>query len=259
MMQPRVPILMFDRLDKSNPTPLYYQLQQILKEKIESGVWKPGETIPTESEITAQYGISRSTVRQAILALVDEGYLKREKSKGTLVKSSTGRKQVIGALMSFTSEMDMKGIPHYSRLIAQKVMPANNEVAAKLDIQIGTDTYYLKRVRYINDEPFLVDDHFIPYHLCPQIEQKYQENTSLYHLLQEEYQFNLHHGQIVFAPITAQSLEVVEFLKVTPTTSLILAERIVYSEYNVALDYFKAIIYGQVSIDVLSTTDFPKI
>jgi GntR family transcriptional regulator len=245
---------MFDRIDKSNPTPLYYQLQEILREKIEFGVWKPGETIPTENELILNYGISRSTIRQAILALVNDGYIKREKSKGTIVTNTNGRKHVIGSLMSFTSEMNMKGIAHYSKLIHQSVIKADSVLGAKLSLNEGADVYYLKRVRFVKDQPFIFDEHFIPYYLVPEIDQKYLENTSLYSLLQEEYHFNLHHGQIVLEPVTPPSSEINEYLKVSPTTSLILAERIVYSEVNEALDYFKAYIHGKFSIDVLNQT-----
>lgn len=244
---------MFDRIDKNNPTPLYYQLQEILREKIECGVWKPGETIPTEMEIVDHYGISRSTVRQAILGLVNDGYVRREKSKGTIVISAADRKRVIGSLMSFTAEMDMKGIQHYSRILNQSVEPADAILAAKLELQTDADVYYLKRIRYINDRPFLLDEHFIPYYLVPEIVDRYRENTSLYALLQETYHLNLSHGQITFETVLPPSAEASGYLKVNPSTSLILAERIVYSESDVALDYFKAYIHGKVSIDVLNS------
>lgn len=247
-----------DRIDKTNPTPLYYQLEEILREKIECGVWNTGDTIPTENEMMEQYGISRSTVRQAILALVNDGYLKREKSKGTIVTDNFGRKHVIGSLMSFTSEMNMKGIPHYSVLLSQKVVEADKLLSTKMSIPEGSQVYYLRRIRYVNDRPFLVDEHYIPYDLVPGIENKYKENTSLYSLLQDEYQFNLHHGQIVFEP-THPSGDECDMLKITPTTSLILAERVVYSESNIVLDYFKAYIHGRFSIDMVSSSSFGQI
>ena len=248
-----------DRVDKTNPTPLYYQLQEILREKIECGIWKPGDMIPTENELMVAYGISRSTVRQAILALVNDGYLKREKSKGTIVTNSTSRERVIGSLMSFTSEMNMKAIPHYSVLLSQQVVKADRLLAAKMNVPEGSEVYYLRRVRFVKDRPFLVDEHYIPYSLVPGIEQKYQENTSLYTLLQSEYQFNLHQGQIVFEPIHPPNSEVSDLLKITPTTSLILAERVVYSEANVTLDYFRAYIHGKFSIDMVSSVNFGQI
>jgi len=159
-----------DKIDKSNPTPLYYQLLQILEEKILNGTWKPGDTIPTENEIMQQYEISRSTVRQAILALVNKGYLKREKKKGTIVKSSAGRLHFVGSLISFTDEMRKKGLSHYSRILEQRVFPSDALVADKLNLNIGDNVYFLKRVRYVSEHPFLIDVHYIPYALCPRIE-----------------------------------------------------------------------------------------
>ncbi len=243
-----------DKLDKSIPTPLYYQLLIILKDKIENGVWKPGDIIPTEQELMEQYSISRSTTRQAILALVNDGYLHREKSKGTIVSSPTGRMRFVGSLMSFSEEMDSKKIPHYSQIISQQILPASNPIAEKFSIKPGSSMYYLKRVRFLNDRPFLLDEHFIPYYLCNGIEEKYKNNTSLYQLLKVEYNFNLHHGQIEFEPIVPGSKEVIDLLKVNPTTSLLYVSRMVYSEQDVPLDYFSAIIHGKFSIDVISTT-----
>ncbi len=243
-------------LDKQNPIPLYYQLLQIIKEGIESGQWKPGETIPTENEMMEKYDISRSTVRQAVLALVNEGYLKREKSKGTIVTSQTGRTRFIGGLISFTEEMNQKNIPHTSRILDQKVIPAEAEIAARLRIKPGEMVYYLKRIRFVNEQPFLVDEHFIPYSLCPGIETKYRENTSLYQLLQNQYRLNLHHGQIEFEAINAPSKEIVKLLQVYAKTNLLQAERIVFSDKEIPLDYFKAITCGKFSVDVLSAPQF---
>jgi GntR family transcriptional regulator len=224
----------------------------IIKKNIENGVWKPGETIPTEHELMEQYGISRSTIRQAILALVNDGYLRREKSKGTIVTSPTGRMRFVGSLISFSEEMDSKGIVHYSHILDQKQIAADENVARKLRLEVGTPVYYLKRVRQVNDAPFLIDEHFIPYALCPGIENKYNENTSLYQLLRLEYKFNLHHGQIEFQPIAPPSKEAIELLNIYPTTSLLFVERIVYSEKDVALDYFTATIHGKFAIDVVN-------
>lgn len=241
-----------DRLDKSIPTPLYYQLLNILKEKIESGIWKLGENIPTEQELMKQYNISRSTTRQAIMALVNEGYLRREKAKGTIVSSRTSRMGFLGGLLGFTDEMESKKIPHSSQILAQQILPATELVAEKFNMQPGSPVYYLKRVRNMNDRPFLIDEHYIPYDLCPGIEQKYKENTSLYRLLRQEYQFNLQYGQIEFEAIMPSTKEVIDLLKVQASTCLLFVSRVVYSDQNIPLDFFTAIIHGKFTIDVAS-------
>ena len=58
---------------RKSPLPRYYQLKEIMREKISSGEWKPGDLIPSERELGEQYGISRMTARQAITELVNEG------------------------------------------------------------------------------------------------------------------------------------------------------------------------------------------
>ena len=72
-------------LDKSTPIPLYYSLKNIIKNEIDNGNYPPGSMIPTENEISNIFKISRTTVRQAILELVQEGKLYRIRSKGTFI------------------------------------------------------------------------------------------------------------------------------------------------------------------------------
>src|SRR5581483_11156032 len=69
-------------LFKKGPLPRYYQLKEIMREKIRTGEWKPGDLIPSERELGEQYGISRMTARQAITELVNEGLFYREQGKG---------------------------------------------------------------------------------------------------------------------------------------------------------------------------------
>src|SRR4030042_1454820 len=66
-------------------SPLYYQLENILRSKIEGGEVLPSHKLPTEQELSREYKISRATVRQALAALVSEGLLFRKQGKGTFV------------------------------------------------------------------------------------------------------------------------------------------------------------------------------
>ena len=77
--------LFHKNLDKNTPVPLYFQLKTILLNDIKDNCFAVGDSIPTESELVEFYHISRSTVRQAISELVQEGWLTRKASKGTFV------------------------------------------------------------------------------------------------------------------------------------------------------------------------------
>lgn len=72
-------------LDRASFVPLYYQLQELLKEQIESGVWKPGDALPSEPQLASQFGVSRIVVRQALAILSDDRQVIRERGRGTFV------------------------------------------------------------------------------------------------------------------------------------------------------------------------------
>jgi GntR family transcriptional regulator len=74
-----------ETLDRSSFVPLYYQLQELLKERIESGGWNPGDRLPSESELARRYGVSRVVVRQALAILEDDGQILRVQGRGTFV------------------------------------------------------------------------------------------------------------------------------------------------------------------------------
>lgn len=74
-----------EALDRSSFVPLYYQLQELLKEQIESGGWRPGDRMPSEPELARRYSVSRVVVRQALAILQDDGQIVRAQGRGTFV------------------------------------------------------------------------------------------------------------------------------------------------------------------------------
>jgi len=96
-------------LDKSTPIPLYFQLKEIIKDKIDSGKLKPGDILPSERELSQVYQISRPTIRQALKELVNEGLLYREKGKGTYVSKPKINYGFIQKLTTFYDDIKEKG------------------------------------------------------------------------------------------------------------------------------------------------------
>jgi ABC-type glycerol-3-phosphate transport system substrate-binding protein len=76
-------------IDRNSPIPIYHQLKTLIREKVESGVWRPGDSIPTEQRLCQLFGISRSPVRQALNELAYEGLLVRRPGLGTFVRDET--------------------------------------------------------------------------------------------------------------------------------------------------------------------------
>src|SRR5665647_2612042 len=86
-------------LDETSPVPLYYQLQEIIRSRIESGQWQPGQQLPPEAELCEEFSLSRGTVRQALADLVREGLLHRRRGKGSFVATP----KISQDLMSFAT------------------------------------------------------------------------------------------------------------------------------------------------------------
>ncbi|NLF00186.1 MAG: extracellular solute-binding protein [Anaerolineales bacterium] len=72
-------------VDRASPVPIYHQLKSLIRERIELGIWRPGDRIPTEHELCDLYGISRAPVRQALTELAQEGLVTRRPGLGTFV------------------------------------------------------------------------------------------------------------------------------------------------------------------------------
>lgn len=85
--------------------PLYLQIQEYLKAKIVNGGYAYGELIPSELELEKMFKVSRITIRQAIADLEKEGYVKRQRGKGTTVTYSERIDESLCAIRSFTKEM----------------------------------------------------------------------------------------------------------------------------------------------------------
>lgn len=74
------------KLNAGNEIPLYQQLKEEIKAAIKNGTFPSGTKIPTESELSEKFNVSRITVRRAVQELCQEDYLSKKQGKGTFVK-----------------------------------------------------------------------------------------------------------------------------------------------------------------------------
>jgi ABC-type glycerol-3-phosphate transport system substrate-binding protein len=99
-------------IDRDSPIPIYHQLKTLICENISNGVWRPGDSIPTEHELCRLYNISRSPVRQALSELAREGILVRRPGRGTFV-----REQAVANCLSSTQIQVMSSDPYWARVL----------------------------------------------------------------------------------------------------------------------------------------------
>jgi GntR family transcriptional regulator len=93
-----------NRINRHSPLPLYHQLYEIVRQGILDGEWRPGDVLPPESELIAHYQVSRTTVRQVLDMLVNEGLIYRQRGRGTSVAHPTIEQSLV-RIISFTEDM----------------------------------------------------------------------------------------------------------------------------------------------------------
>ena len=131
-------------LDRSAPTPLYFQLREALLAEIKDRGLEPGDRLPTEAAIERRYGVSRATIRQALAELASEGVIRRVQGLGTFV--ARPKIQHVPLLTSFSELVTSQGFVPSHRLLASETVPAPAEAAADLGIPERTACRFLRRL-----------------------------------------------------------------------------------------------------------------
>jgi GntR family transcriptional regulator len=172
------------QIDRENPQKLYLQLYGIIKGRIERGEWAVESQIPTEEELCRLFDVSKATVRIAISELVREGYLRRRQGKGTFVCKRV-IPEGLSMLTSFKEIMLEAGVVFETRVLAQTVMMLTDDLDLKLDVPDDKHIVYLRRVRFVEGEPILLQDSYLPHAFCPTLLTEELERQSVLEFLEE--------------------------------------------------------------------------
>jgi GntR family transcriptional regulator len=121
------------QLDRRSPVPLYYQLQEVLKEDIDAGNWKPGEILPSEAELEGALGVSRTVIRKALDVLEADGQVVRQKGRGTVVAPPKLLYDAVAAAQEWRSG-DVPGRTVLSEVIDVRLVVAGGNLGTLLKV-----------------------------------------------------------------------------------------------------------------------------
>ncbi|MEZ9861832.1 GntR family transcriptional regulator [Vibrio breoganii] len=148
--------------------PMYRQIADAIREKISTGEYKVGEALPTEAQLREEFSVSRVTVRQAIKLLVESEELESIQGSGTYVKESKVNYD-IDQQSSFAEKWaHLEGVTH-SNVLAFEIQPASLSIADILEINEKEMVFYIKRVRFLNDQPITVEETWMPTEMFPDL------------------------------------------------------------------------------------------
>ncbi|MCM3443126.1 GntR family transcriptional regulator [Metabacillus halosaccharovorans] len=242
-----------------NPNiPLYYQIKQDLLRKIEGGTYEVGEQLPSEHQLMELYGVSRPTVRQAIVELVQEGILVRGRGKGTFVSQPliTSNAQVF---TTFADIMQATGVHQEAKLIETKRIKACEKIAEELKLSPGEEVYEIIRLRIGNKEPLVIRTTQISSKLCPGLIEEDLETNTLYAILQEKYGITPAGAVQSFQAVKASEFEA-NLLNIEIGEPLMLWKGIVYTQDKTPIERVKALYRGdRFSFTIRQGRDFEAV
>ena len=171
--------------------PKYYTVKRHLLEAIAS--LQPGAAVPTERELAAGLGTSRTTVRQALVELVAEGRLVRRQGSGTYVAEAKITWPL--HLASFTEQAAANGLTATSRLLGLDRVRADDALAESLGVRVGNLLHQIDRLRLADGVPMAVERSLLPVSRFPSLGRKIRTAGSLHALLAADYGVQLRRGE----------------------------------------------------------------
>lgn len=217
-------------LDRTKPIPLYYQLRELILDKIQKGEWKAGDQVPGERELSDQFGISRMTVRQALKDLERIGRLTSYQGKGTYV-SQQKIDQSLFTVTGFSEDMENRGIKPTTQVLSVKKERASGRAAELFQVK---EMLIIERLRLANEEPVAIEISHFP---LPEFDFLLDRDLtkSLYSMLRAKGQLFLYAEQsIEAAPLPKNCAKV---LKVAVNSPALILERISYNLENRPIEY----------------------
>ncbi len=188
------------------PVPLHHQVYLDLENALDLGEWRPGDRLPTERDLADRYGCSLITVRRALSELAREQRIERTRGRGTYVLHPRIDRDFADEL-SFTDEMQRRGLDPETRLVDARRESAGERVASVLDLEVGAPTLYVERLRLAAGEPLLLEQVHLPAERFPGLLASDLEHGSLYDLLTERYGVRVATAREFLEPVLLRSRE----------------------------------------------------
>ncbi|MDG3086102.1 GntR family transcriptional regulator [Vibrio hannami] len=156
--------------------PMYRQIADAIREKIGTGEYKVGEALPTEAQLREEFSVSRVTVRQALKLLIENGELESVQGSGTYVKASKVNYDIYQQT-SFNEKWAHLNVVTRSEVLAFEITLPSLTMAEHLNVTEDERIFYIKRVRFIDENPITVEETWMPLALFPDLTYEVMRNS----------------------------------------------------------------------------------
>lgn len=229
-----------NKIDKNSNTPLYVQLIDILINKIENNMEENGQ-LDSEREICEKYGVSRTTVRQALDELEKNRYIYKVQGKGNFIAPRIVEQDLI-KVSSFTAEMKKIGKRPTSKLLSFEILEVNDNILKKLKISKNDLVFKISRIRIADDIPMIYEITYLPYERFKGMTKEMLGENPMYDILKNNFQAYISSAEEVIESILINKVESI-YLDTPQGQAGLKIERITY-EHMKAIEYTISIARG---------------
>ncbi|MFQ5433979.1 MAG: GntR family transcriptional regulator [Anaerolineae bacterium] len=222
--------------------PLYIQIAEGLLDRIQSGNLAPGDRLPPERELSETLGVNRRTVREALRVLEMQGLLTRQRGVGTFIAQPKIEREA-DHLVPFTKGMQSRGYIIGAKVVMFERRMCEVSVAEQLNIPVSSPVYYVHRLRFLNNEPTMLEKFILPTACFPEFERHDLENRSLYEIMETEYSVIISQARQSIEAVRATEYEA-ELLNVESGTPLLLEQRLGLDQNGRPVEYAKDLYRG---------------
>ncbi|HPX20279.1 MAG: GntR family transcriptional regulator [Bacilli bacterium] len=224
-----------------NGLSMYQIIEQDIKYRIEEGILRNGDMIESENVLKEMYNVSRMTVRQALNNLVRDGYLYRHKGKGTFVNCDKLEKKIYG-LVGFSEEMRRLNRVPSSKVISFELITPDDKLKDKLALTTNEQVYFIRRVRYGDNMPVLLEHMYIPSSLFKDLNEQVFE-SSFYDYVEKKCNYRISYcNQKLEAKIMDE--EQAKILEAQPGSALLYCSSITYLDNGRPFEYVRSFYRG---------------
>ncbi|SDP64426.1 GntR family transcriptional regulator [Desulforhopalus singaporensis] len=194
-------------VNKEIAIPYYLQLADIIRDQINTGIFRPNDLIPSERELCEKYNISRSTVRQTIQLLKEEGLLSKEKGVGTRVKQPVFEQNLLGH-HNLDLQMKEKGYQASTKILKHEELTGSSRVQRLLNLKITDRLLKITRLRIVDNCPFFIEKIYIPRSKFPDIKPDDFNDTYIFlKTIEKDYGIALGRIDVFLEPVLLNDYE----------------------------------------------------
>jgi GntR family transcriptional regulator len=231
------------KIARKSPIPIYYQIKEQLIREIADGRLKEGDMLPSEEDWAKELGISRMTLRNALIQLINEGVLHRMQGKGTFVAPlKTPVKYFESTMYSFTDIYKSQGIKVGRKVLTQEITSASWLVSKKLELAEGSAVVHIRSLRLFDGEPSSVEDSYYPAVQLSWLADVELKDRSIYDVLREKaiYPWEAM-DEIELGLITEDDAALLQAPK---GTAVLKGTRVAWDKDGLPLEYYHVILRG---------------